>query len=153
MREIIFFLSIAIVSLSAQNNFINSELMMNLLARIESLESRVRFLEEQLMKRLPVSSVDQKQNKEIGLPENKIIPKATLKVLDDDVYTSFFISKVKKSSWRLKKVSCIKNLENKKVDCEAQFRASGKVGRSARKVVKGLILLNKDNSPLRVFTF
>ncbi|MCJ8344073.1 hypothetical protein MJH12_00885 [bacterium] len=152
-----FLVFILFCSLSFGQVPLNSNgLLISLLARIEKLENRVRFLEEQLMRKSTMPSLVQKPSKSLekGFVQKKEpIIERKKKVISRDVYQSFFVSNVARDSWRLKKISCKEDIENKKVDCEAEFRISGKVGRQARKNIRGVVLLGDNLEPLRVFSY
>lgn len=144
-------------SLGAQESISTEGLVISLISRIESLENRVRFLEEQLMAQARVSSNSKAIQSTPKVIQSSAIKKKIKYKQNSGVsitnYESFFIKNVIQTSWRVKQIDCKPDFVNNKVECTAVFRVIGKVGRKARQVVKGLVLLNPNQEPLRVFKF
>ncbi|MCO4783201.1 MAG: hypothetical protein KC646_12825 [Candidatus Cloacimonetes bacterium] len=153
LKLIILFLALSQVALHSQDPISREGLIISLLSRMESLEKRVRFLEEQLMRQSQVKPFVQSV-------ETKPLAKVPVNVSNEpkpsdmsSKYEAFFLKNVTQASWRVRKIQCKPDFINKKVECNAEFRVSGKVGRKARQVVRGLVLLNPDSEPIRVFKF
>lgn len=157
LKAIVIFLIISNYALYAQASISNEGLIVSMLSRIESLEKRVRFLEEQLMRQAQALPMFERKSvvrapSKVGEPVSKE-SKITKPSFPASRYEKFFLKNVAQPSWKIKKISCKPDYPNKKVECTAEFRVTGKVGRKARQVVKGLVLLNPNSEPIRVFKF
>lgn len=152
LKTIVLLLTASLNTAHGQVPVSSEGLIISLMSRIESLEKRVRFLEEQLMRQSNQSYV---QSKKVAKPMVEM-PKeeaTTEAIVPASNYEGFFIRNVIQPTWRIKRIKCESDFPNNKVECSADFRVSGKVGRKARQVVKGIVLLKPNKEPLRVFKF